>query len=141
MQGTAVRGDLANINMGIFVIAKEEVILRPTFNQGRNGKLKYVSMSIGDYVTIDKRTIVSSFKIGSGVVIGKDCVLGHRSVLKDNCRVLDGSVVAPDTIIPPFTVYGGRPAVMIGELPETTPIIHKELAVQFFRNFQGVQPR
>jgi dynactin-5 len=138
MGGTALRGDLAQINMGIFVIAKEDVILRPTFNKGKNGKLKYVSLSIGDYVFIDKRTIVCSFKIGNGVHIGKDCVIGHRSVLKDNCKILDGSVVPADTVIPPFTVWGGRPAVMVGELPETSMIIHKELAVQFFRNFQGV---
>jgi len=44
-------------------------------------------------------------------------------------------VLPPDTVVPPFAVYGGKPAVMVGELPETTPIIHKEAAVQFFRNF------
>ena len=135
MQGTTLRGDLAQINMGLFVICKEEVVVRPTFDQGKSGKLRYVSLTLGDYVTVDKRTVICCSKIGSGVVIGKDCVLGHRSVLKDNCRVLDGSVVPPDTTVPPFTVYGGRPAVMVGELPETVMIIHKELAVQFFRNF------
>ena len=84
---------------------------------------------------IDRGTIVCAIKIGSNVHIGKNCVIGHRAIIKDNCKILDNSVLAPDTVVPPFTVYGGRPAVYLGEPPETISIMHKELAINFFKNF------
>lgn len=50
----------------------------------------------------------------------------------------------PDTVVPPFTVYGGKPgffiifiilAIYIDELPETVTHIHKEDAITFYNNF------
>lgn len=124
--GTILRGDLATIKMGQYVVVREEVVLRPTYTKSK-GKLKYVTLSIGDNVFIDKGSIVCAIKIGNNVHIGKNCVVGHRAVIKDNCKILDNSVLAPDTVVPPFTVYGGRPATYIGELPETVGMMHKEM--------------
>lgn len=75
--GSILRGDLAGINMGQFVIIKEDVVLRPTYTKSK-GKLKYVALSIGDNVYIDRGTIVCATKIGSNVHIGKNCIIGHR---------------------------------------------------------------
>ena len=108
--GTIIRGDLAVIKMGSYVIIREEVVLRPTYTKAK-GKLKYVTLNIGDHVFIDRGTIVCAIKIGSNVHIGKNCVIGHRAILKDNCKILDNSVLPADTVVPPFTVYGGRPAI------------------------------
>jgi dynactin-5 len=116
------------------VIVREEVVLRPTYTKTK-GKLKYVTLTIGDHVYIDRGSIVCAIKIGSNVHIGKNCVIGHRAILKDNCKILDNSVLPPDTVVPPFTVYGGRPAVYMGELPETIGMMHKDLAINFFKNF------
>lgn len=84
-------------------------------------------MTIGDNVYVDRGSIVCALKIGSNVYIGKNCVIGHRVVIKDNCKILDNSVVPSDTTIPPMTVFGGRPAIYVGELPETIGLIHKDL--------------
>ena len=120
--------------MGQYVIIKDEVVLRPTYTKTK-GKLKYVQLSFGDYVFVDKNSIICAHKIGNNVHIGKNCIIGHRSILKDNCKILDNSILAADTVVPPFSVYGGRPATYIGELPETIGLIHKELSLNYYKNF------
>lgn len=114
-----IRGDLNTINMGEYVIVKEDVVIRPTYMKDKTKQLKYAKQKIGSNVYIDKGSIISAAKIGSNVHIGKNCIVGHRSIIKDNCKILDDSVLPPDTVMPPFTVYGGRPAVYICELPES----------------------
>ena len=47
--GVSMRGDLAPINMGTYVIIRDEVILRPTYSKQR-GKLKYIGIEIGNNV-------------------------------------------------------------------------------------------
>lgn len=34
---------------------------------------------------------------------------GRRSVLKDCCAIADNTVLAPETVVPPFTLYSGSP--------------------------------
>ena len=120
LPGAILRGDLALIQMGEYVVIKEEVIIRPTYAKGQDAKrFKYVKQKFGGCVYIDRGSIVSALRIGNNVHIGKNCIIGHRSIIKDNCKILDNSILPPDTIVPPFTVYGGRPAVYIGELPES----------------------
>lgn len=73
--------------------------------------------------------------IGNYVKIGRDCILGQRVVVGDNAVVLDGSIVNPDTYIAPYSVYGGKPAVYMGELPETFSVVQKESCQKYFENF------
>lgn len=42
----------------------------------------------------------------------------------------------PDTIVPAFTVYGGRPAQFIAELPESISNVHSEFAINYYNIFQ-----
>ena len=123
--------------MGEYVIVKEDVIIRPSYGkEGGSKKLKYLKLKIGSCVYIDRGSIISAGKIGNNVHIGKNCVIGHRSILKDNCKILDNSYVATDTVIPPFTVYGGRPAVYLGELPESWDKFQQDMAINFYKNFR-----
>ena len=57
--------------------------------------------------------------IGHHVEVGSNCIIGRFAIIKDCARILDGSVVAPHTVIPSFSIYGGSPARLVGELPET----------------------
>ena len=47
-----MRGDMAPINLGTYVIIKENVIIRPTFSK-KHGHVQYIKMDIGDNVTIE----------------------------------------------------------------------------------------
>lgn len=58
---------------------------------------------------------------------------GERCMLRDCCVVLDGTELSPDTIVPPFTVFGGVPGRMVGELCETAPATLVAQAEDAFR--------
>ena len=47
-------------------------------------------------------------------------------------------MVPPDTVIPPFTVYGGKPAQFLGELTEAISTINEDLAKTYYKNFIGL---
>jgi hypothetical protein len=34
---------------------------------------------------------------------------GRRCILKDCCAIADNTVLAPETVVPPFTLFGGNP--------------------------------
>lgn len=60
-------------------------------------------------------------------------IKSSKCVLNNNCKILDNSVVAPDTVIPSFTVYGGKPAVYLGELTEAATCIHRINAITYYQ--------
>ena len=37
------------------------------------------------------------------------CVQGKKCVLYDCCQLLDGTVLLPKTVVPPFAIFGGNP--------------------------------
>jgi len=80
--------------------------------------MAFSAMKIGDNVFIGPNTHVSSISISSHVHIGANCVLSPFSVIKECCKILPGSVIPPHMIIPPGSVVAGRPAKIIGEVPE-----------------------
>lgn len=45
-------------------------------------------------------------------------VIGKFAIVKDFVRVLDGSVVPPNMVIPSFSIVAGRPAQVVGEIAE-----------------------
>ena len=93
-------------------------------------------MSIGDCVYIDKECVINALKIGNNVQIGRNCIIGHRVQIYDNVKILDNSIVPPETVIPAFTVYAGKPAQYIAELPEPIETVHREFAINYYNIFQ-----
>lgn len=89
----------------------------------------------GEHVYIGENSVVNCAQVGAYVHIGKNCVLGRLSMLKDCCAVLDGTVLAPDTVVPPFAVFAGNPGRQIGELPEITQELMIDYTWSFYRNF------
>mmetsp|Transcript_38970 Transcript_38970/g.59243 ORF Transcript_38970/g.59243 Transcript_38970/m.59243 type:complete len:95 (-) Transcript_38970:319-603(-) len=92
-------------------------------------------MTIGDNVYIGEDSVVCAAKIGNNVLIGKNCVVGQRVTINDNVKILDNTIIPPDTSIPQFSVYGGKPARFIAELPESIGIIHREFTTSFYNMF------
>ena len=133
--GCILRGDLAKICLGKCCVIEEEVILHPPYYQ-RKGQLKYKQMEIGSHVHIEKGCIISAEKIGSNVKIHKNSIISNRCQIQDNSMILEDSVLAPDTVVPSFSVYGGRPARFLGELTEAMPFIMKDFTLDFIRKFK-----
>src|SRR4051794_6739868 len=75
-------------------------------------------LRMGDHVFVGAGSVVQAATIGSHVHIGAGVVVGEFAILKDYVRVLDGAVVAPNTVVPSFSIVAGQPARVVGEVPE-----------------------
>jgi dynactin-5 len=75
-------------------------------------------LRIGDHVFIGPSTVVQAANIGNHVHIGQGVVVGEFAIIKDYVRVLDGTVIPPHMVISSFSIVAGRPARVVGEVPE-----------------------
>ena len=75
-------------------------------------------LRMGDHVFVGERTAVRAASIGSHVHIGHNVVIGEFAIIKDYVKILDNTVVPPNMVIPSFTIVAGKPARVIGEVPE-----------------------
>lgn len=73
---------------------------------------------MGDHVFVGHDAIVQAASIGSHVHIGHGVVVGEFAIIKDYVRILDGAVIPPNMVIPSFSIVGGQPARVVGEVPE-----------------------
>ena len=145
--GVELRGDLARINVGKYCTMSEGVTLRPSptsnsdsvdkeTGEGETSAVTHVPLKIGDYVRIGARSEVEAASVGAMVQIGSDCKISPRCILRDCCCLDDGTVLAADTVVPPFSLFAGAPGVLVAELPECTPELFKELAMSEFERFK-----
>ncbi|EEA08157.1 uncharacterized protein CMU_011050 [Cryptosporidium muris RN66] len=131
-QGVILRGDLAVIRIGQYVILEPNCIIRPSFKRFKE-KYGSIPISIGDCVHIGENSIVMATSIGSNILIGDNCIIGHASIIKDNCIILPNTVISPDTVIPPFTEWSGNPGI---RLPESTSIKLQQDTIDYYTNYQ-----
>lgn len=75
-------------------------------------------LRMGDHVFVGARSVVQAASIGSHVHIGEDAVVGEFAIIKDYVRVLDGSILPPNMVVPSFSIVAGQPARVIGDIPE-----------------------
>jgi dynactin-5 len=122
-----IRGDLAQAFIGRYVYISPHVIIRPSIKIAQ-GQFLFVPVNIGDYVFIGDRSLVCAIMIGSHVHIGKDCIISDGCVIRNCSRILDGAVLAPDTVVPPFVTMGGNPARIVETLPESMGILMESVA-------------
>ncbi|KXX77812.1 Dynactin subunit 5 [Madurella mycetomatis] len=78
----------------------------------------YMPLRMGDHVFVGPGSVVQAASVGSHVQIGTRVVVGEFAIIKDYVRVLDGSVIPPNMVIPSFSIVAGQPARLIGEVPE-----------------------
>jgi dynactin-5 len=105
------------VALGRYCFLAKGALLRPP---GRiyKGVFTYMPLRMGDHVFVGQGTVVQAATVGSHVHIGRDCSIGEFAIIKDCVRILDGSVVPPNMVIPSFSIVGGQPARLVGELPE-----------------------
>jgi len=132
--GVILRGDLATLKIGKCVIIDERTIIRPPVKKFK-GQYGHFPITIRDHVLIGPRCVIAAAQIGSNVVIGSDAVIGKRCVIQDNSIILPGTVLPPDTTVPSFTIWGGSPGLLVGELVETAHLVNKEKASSYYRRF------
>lgn len=105
------------VAIGRYCFLSRGSLLRPP---GRiyKGAFTYMPLRMGDHVFVGQGTVVQAATVGSHVHIGRDCTIGELAIIKDFVKILDGTVVPPNMVIPSFSVVAGQPARIIGELPE-----------------------
>lgn len=105
------------VAIGRYCFLSRGSLLRPP---GRiyKGTFTYMPLRMGDHVFVGQGSVVQAATVGSHVHIGKNCTIGEFAIIKDFVKVLDGTVVPPNMVIPSFSIVGGQPARLVGELPE-----------------------
>lgn len=75
-------------------------------------------LRIGDHVFVGENSVVQAATIGSHVHIEANAVVGEFAIVKDYVRILEGTVVPANMVIPSFSIVAGQPGRVIGEVPE-----------------------
>jgi dynactin 5 len=75
-------------------------------------------LKICDHVYVGPSSVIEAALIGNHVHIGAGCVIGKFVIIKDYVRILEGTVVPANMVIPSFSIVGGRPGRVVGEVPE-----------------------
>jgi dynactin-5 len=70
-----------------------------------------------------------------GCYIGDNVTLSPRTILKDFCVVEANTVILADTVVPPFTIVGGDPGKMIGEVAESMSTVGPQDAIARYKAF------
>merc|ERR1712003_147109 len=60
---------------------------------------------------------------------------------EDCGMVLENTVLAPGTVVPPYTVFGGNPGRCVGRLPPTFDMIMNEHTHAFYAAFKPEKSR
>ncbi|KAI1808781.1 trimeric LpxA-like protein [Daldinia bambusicola] len=113
----AAPGSNTAVAIGRYCYLSKGCCLRPP---GRiyKGTFTFLPLRLGDHVFIGEGTVVQAATVGSHVYIGQNVVVGEFSIIKDYVRVLEGTVIPPNMVIPSFSIVAGQPARVIGEVPE-----------------------
>mmetsp|Transcript_26140 Transcript_26140/g.22894 ORF Transcript_26140/g.22894 Transcript_26140/m.22894 type:complete len:261 (-) Transcript_26140:90-872(-) len=131
---TTMRGDLAKIKIGYYVVIGEGTVLKPAEKFG--DQLSFIDMTIGDYTVIGRHCVIRAWQIGCCCWIGEGSVINNKCVVEDCGMVLENTVLAPGTVVPPYTVFAGNPGRCIGRLPPTFDMIMNEHTHAFYAAFK-----
>ena len=135
-----IRGDLAAVQLNRYVLVGARTVLHPcytTSTSATGGKtLKFIAQTIGADTWIGEDCVIEAAVLGTGCIIERNCVLSKRCILKDYVHVLEGSVVPPDMVLPPFSIVAGNPAQIVGEMPESTSTLGHRAAVERYKAYE-----
>ena len=135
MNDVVTRGDLATVSVGRHCVVNQGSVVRPAPREWKGG-LAFLKLAVGDYVWVGKNCVLQSVMVGSHVFIGDDVIVSPRCMIYGCSKICDGAVLAPDTVVPPFTVFAGSPARQVAELPDSFAETHKRAIVAFFDRFR-----
>ncbi|KAJ5644796.1 Dynactin subunit 5 [Penicillium longicatenatum] len=105
------------ITVGRYSYISKSVILRPPSRLHR-GVHSFYPLKIGDHVFVGDSAVVEAASLGNHVHVGAGATIGSMAIVKDFSVVLEGAVVPPGMVVPSWSVVGGRPARIVGEVGE-----------------------
>jgi len=138
---TTIRGDLGRISIGKNCVIVEGAVLSPSDQFENNDKedqsdkakigIKFLPMTVGDFVVIGKNSVVRAAVVGSYVYIGDSCIIQAGCVLDSCCMLLPNTILAKGTVVPPYMVYGGSPGQCVGQLPPSFQFEMEQMCREF----------
>ena len=105
--GAVIRGDYATVTIGAYVHLEDNCVVHCG-----------TPLVMGDYIIVGHGAVVHCGKIGNNVLVGSGATVLDRAEIGDSCIIGAGSLVTPDTIIPPRSLVIGSPATVRGEVTE-----------------------
>ncbi len=106
-----VRGDLDKIIIGEHSNIQDNCVLHLDVD---------MPVIVGDYVTVGHGCILHACKIADKALIGMGATLLDNVEVGEGAIIAAGSVVAPNTKIPPYSMVMGIPGKVVKELDKKT---------------------
>ncbi|KAI9730812.1 MAG: hypothetical protein M1834_005530 [Cirrosporium novae-zelandiae] len=104
-----------SVAIGRYTFLSRGCTLRPPSKTHR-GVFSYFPLKIGDHTFVGKEAIIEAASIGSNVHIGAGAIIQKFCIIKDFVKVLEGTVVPAGMVVPSFSIVGGSPGRVIGEV-------------------------
>ncbi|TVY25072.1 Dynactin subunit [Lachnellula hyalina] len=111
------QGSPVAVAIGRYCFFSKGCELRPP-GKVYKGWFSHYPLKIADHVFIGPSSVIEAALIGSHVSIGANCTIGKFAIIKDYVKVLDGTVVPPNMVVPSFSIVAGRPGRVVGEIAE-----------------------
>lgn len=106
-----VRADLDKIVIGEHSNIQDNCVVHLDVN---------MPVIVGDYVTVGHGCILHACKVGDKALIGMGATLLDNVEVGEGAIIAAGSVVAPNTKIPPYSMVMGIPGKVVKELDPST---------------------
>jgi carbonic anhydrase/acetyltransferase-like protein (isoleucine patch superfamily) len=108
---SVIRGDVHFIKMGDRVNVQDGAVIHATYQKSPT--------TIGNDVSIAHNAIVHGCTIEDEVLIGMGAIVMDDAHIGHNSIIAAGSIVLQNTIVEPFSIYGGIPAKKIKNLDQS----------------------
>ncbi|KAG9243964.1 dynactin [Calycina marina] len=105
------------VAIGRYCFFSRGCALRPP-GRSTKGVFSHYPLKISDHVFVGPGSVIEAAILGSHVHIGAGVVVGKFAIIKDYVKVLDGAIIPANMVIPSFSIVGGRPARIVGEIAE-----------------------
>ncbi len=109
---SVIRGDVHYIKMGDRVNVQDGAVIHATYQKSPT--------TIGNDVSIAHNAIVHGCTIEDEVLIGMGAIVMDDAHIGHNSIIAAGSIVLQNTIVEPYTIYGGIPAKKIKNLDQSS---------------------
>ena len=118
---TVLRGDVNYIRIGNGVNIQDGSVLHTLYEKS--------TVEIGDFVSVGHNVTIHGAHIKDYALIGMGSTLLDHAIVGEGAIVAAGSLVLSNTVIEPFSIWGGVPAKFIKKVdPEQSKELNQKIA-------------